>query len=95
MLKDTRMADDNALPTTAPARGTMTALLFHLQQAYLAVQEAQDEVRRCTEAAHAFYGDAQWTKARAITYQAHHQRLQNVMDDLAAQGHQLQKGDDV
>jgi len=72
----------------------MTALLFHLQEAYLAVQEAQEEVGRCAEAARAFYGDT-WTWAQAMPYQTRHKQLQAVMDALAAEGQHLQRGDDV
>ena len=90
------MADDETLPTPTPALGTMTLLLFHLQQAYLAVQEAQDEVRRCEDAARAFNDDAprpQWQ--RIIWYQTRIDKLQAVMDALAAEGQRLQKGDDL
>jgi hypothetical protein len=72
----------------------MTLLLFHLQQAYLAVQEAQDEVRRCGDAARAFYGEG-WDCARLLPYMTHLGHLQDVMDALAAEGQHLQKGDDV
>jgi hypothetical protein len=73
----------------------MTLLLFHLQQAYLAVQEAQDEVRRCADAARAFYGEAEWTPGRAIFYRLRREQLQVVMDALAAEGQLLQKGEDL
>lgn len=79
-------------PITPPhqERGTMTLLLFHLQQAHQAVEEAQGEVRRCADAARAFYGDA-WTWTQAMPYQTRHAQLQAVMDGLAAEGHQLHR----
>lgn len=89
------MPTNDTLPTPPPARGATTLLLFRLEEAIWKVQAAQDEVRRCAEAARIFYGDAQWTKERAIPYQTRHGQLQAVMDALAAEGQLLQRGDDV